>query len=322
MKKTLQIVSAILLVMVFAAACAPSTPSASPSASASSSASAEPSTAASTEPSTAAPADSSTPSESVAPESSPAVEGTPSIDAIKAKGKLVMMTNAAFPPFEYLGDDNNVAGVDVDICKAIADKIGVELEVINMEFDGIIPSIQTSKGDIGAAGITIREDRSRAVDFSTLYMDSAQHVMLKADDTEISNTANDTPEKLIAALEGKVIGVQLGTTGDIFTTENIKAKEIKSYKNYPDASLDLAAGRLDAIVIDTLPCQEIVKANSKLKYIEMPLNAEQFALAIAKSKPDLMSVVNTVLDELKSSGELTKIVDKHVNAYKQATPAE
>ncbi len=227
------------------------------------------------------------------------------VDAIKAKGELVMLTNAAFPPFEYLGADNNVVGVDVDIAQAVADELGVALKVVDMDFDGIVPAIQTGKGDLGVAGMTATEERMKTVDFSINYVDAAQVIIVRADDTSIAGAAD---------LEGKNVGVQNGTTGDLYVTDETGANPYR-YKTGADAAIELTNGKLDAVVLDEMPANEIVASNSALKVLDEPLTEEQYAIAIAKGKDDLKAVVDSVVAKLLEEGK----IDEWIEAHKQAS---
>lgn len=220
---------------------------------------------------------------------------------IKESGELVMLTNAAFPPFEYLSSDNEVAGVDVEIAKAIAEEIGVQLKIVDMDFDGIITSIQSGKGDIGASGITATDERRKSVDFSINYVDAAQLIIVKAD-----NTAINGPEDL----DGKKVGAQSGTTGETFLTDETQA-EVYRFKTAADAAMELSNGKLDAVVVDELPAKQIVATYSGLKVLDVPLTEEQYAIAIAKGSDDLKEVVDKVIAELLESGKIDQWIEEH-----------
>lgn len=229
-------------------------------------------------------------------------EGTPTIDRIKAAGKLTMLTNAAFPPFEYLDDANNIAGVDVEIAQAIADEIGVELEIVDMDFDGIVMAIQNGQGDIAAAGMTATDERRNTIDFSINYLDATQLIIVP----EGSDIA--TP----ADLAGKTIGVQAGTTGALFVEDMVDDAKLSAFKTGPDAGLALANGQLDAVVIDEMPAKKIVEANAGLVLLDEPLTVEQYAIGIAKGNDDLTAVVNTVLERLLAEGAIDALIAKHM----------
>lgn len=242
--------------------------------------------------------------ESGEPAAEPAAEGsTPTVDKIKAAGKLVMLTNAGFAPYEFLGDDNSVIGVDVEIAKAIAAEMGVELEVVDMDFDGIIIAVQSGKGDLGIAGMTNTEERSQTVDFSVNYVDSLQMIIVP-EGSAITGPAD---------LSGKTVGVQMGTTGDLFVTDSATGVNVQRYKTGPDAGAELAAGKLDAVVIDAGPAAQIAKANPGLVVLETPATdePEQYAIAIAKGNEDLKTLVDSVLEKLIADGQIQAWIDEY-----------
>lgn len=294
MKKIMTIVIAVVLCVALLASCA-----AAPAASSAPASSAAASVAAS----------SAAPSEAASASASEV--SSAKIDAIKKAGKLVMMTNAAFPPYEYLGSDNQVAGVDVQLSQAIADKLGVKLEVTNMEFDSLIPALVAGKGDIVAAGLTITDERKQSVDFSDPYADATQLIIIKEDNTNI-NTADD--------LKGKTIGVQLGTTGDIYVSD-IEGATPKQYKTAIDAGLDLANGKLDAVVIDKLPAQNIVSSNKGLKIIDTPLTDEHYAVAVNKGDEGFLALINGVIKDLISAGTIEKWTEDNAKEAAVASPS-
>ena len=237
-----------------------------------------------------------------------AESATPNVDAIKAAGKIVMLTNAAFPPFEYLADELNedgtakVAGVDADIAAEIAKDLGVELEIIDMDFDGIILAVQSGKGDFGAAGMTVTAEREEQVAFSIKYVKSAQYILVKAD-SDITCAAD---------LEGKTIGVQLGTTGDFYATDEIPGSTVMPYKDAVTASLDLANGRIDAVITDELPAKSIAASNEALKLIEEVLTEEEYAIAVAKEKTDLIEAINATITRLQEEGLIEVFINTHM----------
>lgn len=246
-------------------------------------------------------------SESAASEEAPAAEGS-DVARIKEAGELVMLTNCGFPPFEYI-DGTEPAGVDVDICKAIADKLGVELKVVDMDFDGVINALVAGKGDIIGAGMTITPEREESVDFSEVYFTSAQYMILPADSTLAT----------LEDLKGKTIGVQTGTTGDLFIDGEIKdgalkdsGATLKQYKTGLEAALDLNNGRLDCVVLDQFPAQTIVSQNGDaLKVSENAINdSESYALAMNKGS-DLVAVANEVLTGMIDNGTIDELVITH-----------
>lgn len=270
---------------------------------------AEPAAPAATEAPAAEPAATEAPAEPAAS----AASATPNVDAIKAAGKLVMLTNAGFSPYEFLGKDNKVIGVDVEIATAVAESLGVELEVVDMDFDAIVFAIQAGKGDLGVAGISNTPERAETVDFSINYVDSQQMIIVP-EGSDITG-----PE----GLAGKSVGVQMGTTGDLFVTDNIEGANVQRYKTGPDAGAELAAGKLDAVVIDAGPAAQIAAANQGLTVLETPANSEpeQYAIAIAKGKEDLKAAVDAVLEKLIADGQIAAWIDEY-NAISAAEGAD
>ena len=280
-----------ILAMTMAASLAACGGSSAPSSSADPASSAAPSSSAEA----SAPAESS---------SSEASDSTPNIDRIKSAGKLVMMTNASFPPFEYIGDYGKPAGVDVDVAQAIADDLGVELEILDMNFDLLIDSLKTDKGDIAAAGMTIKPERAEQVDFSIEYVKSAQYVIVKAG----SGVTAD-------ALDGLTIAVQELTTGDFYATDEVAAKEVLRFKSGIDAGAALSAGKCDAVIIDKLPAESIAaNSNGALEVLPDSLTEESYAIAVKKECPDLLDAVNKVLEQMVANGEIDELVTKHMTA--------
>lgn len=239
-----------------------------------------------------------------------------SVDAIKQKGEIVMLTNAAFPPFEYQADDGSVQGVDVDIAQAIADKLGVKLTVVDMDFDSIVNSLKAGKGDFAAAGMTITDERKKQVDFSDEYVTSSQMVVVRSDSTLSGDKATLDKE-----LSGKNIAVQAGTTGDWYasgdeenTGSTIKDANVLQYKSATEAGLHLANGKADAIIIDQKPAEAIVAANDgKLKMLDTKLTDEQYAFAVQKGNTELVNVINEVIKEYKGD-KVNELINKHMGA--------
>lgn len=224
---------------------------------------------------------------------------------ITSDGKLVMLTNAAFPPYEYRTSDGTVAGIDADLAQAIADRLGVELEIVDMEFDSLIPALTTGKGDIVAAGVTITPERQESVDFSKTYADAKQLIIVPVEGATVAGEDD---------LTGKNIGVQLGTTGDILASD-IEDANVSQYKSGIEAAMDLQNGRLDAVILDLLPAQNIASQNDDLTVIDMEsTDEEQYAVAIAKNNEDFLEVINAVIAELLDNGTIEELTTKHIEA--------
>ena len=231
---------------------------------------------------------------------------TDQVEAIKKAGKIQMTTNAEFEPFEYK-DGDEIVGIDIDRSQAIAAKRGVKLEVSDIAFDSLIPSMNAGKADFIAAGMTATEDRKKNVDFSDPYFNASQAIIV----------AKDSDIKTREDLNGKTVGVQQGTTGDTYCTNDdgssdVKVKEVKRYPKGMDAVSDLIAGRLDAVVIDDYPAEKLAAKNAdKVVKLDDALTEEEYAIAMPKGS-DLVDVVNGVIKDLKDSGELNKIIDKYI----------
>lgn len=219
-----------------------------------------------------------------------------------AGGTLVMATNAEFPPYEY-HDGGEIVGIDVEIARAIATEMGMDFEIEDVAFDSIIPEIQSGKADFGAAGMTVTEDRKQSVDFSDPYATATQMIIVKSD-SEIASPDD---------LEGKTIGVQLGTTGDIYSGD-IKDATVERYNKGFEAVQALSQGKIDAVVIDGEPAKVFVSENQDLKLLDEAFTTEEYAICVKKGNTELLDGINAAIAKLKESGELQKIVDKYITA--------
>lgn len=213
--------------------------------------------------------------------------------------KLVMVTEATFPPYEFR-EGGKIVGIDVDLMKAVAKKTGRELVVEDMSFDSVIAAVQAGKADVAASGITVTDERKRQVGFSHPYV-TAQQVVIVPKDSEIRGSAD---------LKGKRIGVQHGTTGDLYVTKNIREPE-----RFPNGSLAVAAldaGKLDAVVLDGEPSKVHVALHENLVILDEPLTTEEYAIAVNRKNTALLEEINAVIDELRENGGLEKIKAKYV----------
>ena len=215
---------------------------------------------------------------------------------------LVMATNAEFPPYEYY-EGQDIVGIDAEIAAAIAEKLGCELKIEDMAFDSIIAAVTSGKADFGLAAMTVTEDRLESVNFSDTYATATQ-VVIVAEDSAIAGVAD---------LEGKKIGVQLGTTGDIYA-EDVADATIERYNKGFEAVQALSQGKIDAVIIDNEPAKVFVSENEGIKILEEDFAVEEYAMAIAKENTDLLEKVNTALAELTEDGTLQAIVDKYISA--------
>lgn len=231
---------------------------------------------------------------------------TSSIDQIKKNGYVTMSTNAEFEPFEYK-DGGNFAGIDIEISQAIAKKLGVTLKINDVAFDSLVAELQSSKANFVAAGMTASEDKKKNVDFSNTYFKASQSIIV----------AKDSNIKDRSGLAGKVVGVQQGTTGDIYCTDEDKTnkvniKTVKRYNKGVDAVTDLLNGKIDAVVIDDFPAQKFVSKNAD-KIVKLPdaLTVEEYAIAVKKGDAEMLKVVNDVLAQMQSDGSMDKLIEKY-----------
>ena len=217
-------------------------------------------------------------------------------------GKLVMATNAAFPPYEMV-EGNEIVGIDAEIAKLIADDLGKELVIEDMAFDSIIAAVQTGKADIAMAGLTITEDRKQNINFSDPYTEAAQVIVVKNDSTVAS------PDDLV----GKTIGVQIGTTGDIYA-EDIADATIERYSKYFEAINALTQGKIDAVIVDREPGKVFVSDSEDLKMIDEEFTLEEYAIGVAKENTELLDQINASLKKLQESGQIDAIINKYIKA--------
>ena len=224
-------------------------------------------------------------------------------------GKLIMSTNAAFPPYEMTADDGSFEGIDVEIAGAIAEKLGLELQIDDMDFDAALLAAQTGKSDMVMAGVTVTEDRQTVMDFSDSYAAGIQ-VVIVPEDSDIAS---------IDDMTGKMIGVQRGTTGDQYCSASVEdggfgEENVTRYDNGLTAVQALNNGQVDCVVIDNAPAQEFVAANPGLKILDTEYANEEYAIGVAKGNTQLLDAINTAITELKADGTIQSILDKYISA--------
>lgn len=219
-------------------------------------------------------------------------------------GKLTMATNATFPPYEMTTDAGDIEGIDVETAQAIAEKLGLELQIDDMDFDAALLSVQQGKADIAMAGITVTDERKAVMAFSDSYATGIQSIIVP----EGSDIAS--PDDLA----GKKIGTQRGTTGYIYCTDDFGEDSVVAYDNGLTAVQALNNGQVDAVVIDNAPAKEYVAANPGLKVLETSYAEEDYAIGMNKDNTALVEAVNAALEELKADGTLQSIVDKYITA--------
>lgn len=218
-------------------------------------------------------------------------------------GVLTMATNAYFPPYEYY-EGNEIVGIDAEIAQEVANRLGLELVIEDVEFDSIIAGVQSGKYDIGCAGMTVTEERLEAVNFSQPYSTGIQSIIV----TEGSDITDlDT---LIAS--GCMVGVQSGTTGDLYMTDEVGEDRIDRYNKGNDAILALLNGVVGAVVIDDQPAQAFVEVNEGLVILDTPYTVEDYAMAISKDNEALLNAINEVLAEMEADGTIAAIIETYI----------
>ena len=218
-------------------------------------------------------------------------------------GKLTMATNAAFPPYEMTTDAGDFEGIDIETAQAIADKLGLELQIDDMDFDAALLSVQQGKADIVMAGVTVTDERKAVMDFSDSYATGIQSIIVP----EGSDIAS--PDDLA----GKKIGTQRGTTGYIYCSDDFGDENVVAYDDGLTAVQALNNGQVDAVVIDNAPAKEFIAANPGLVILETSYAEEDYAIGLAKGS-SLEDAINSALEELKADGTLQSIVDKYISA--------
>lgn len=238
-----------------------------------------------------------------AEETTEAAEETAALTTVNA-GKLTMSTNAAFPPYEMTTDSGEFEGIDIEIAGAIAEKLGLELVVDDMDFDAALLAAQQGKSDIVMAGVSVTEERQQVMEFSNSYATGVQ-VVIVAEDSNIASVDD---------IADKMIGTQRGTTGNIYCTDDYGEDHVTTYDNGLTAVQALMNGQVDCVVIDQEPAKAFVAANQGLKILETEYVSEDYAIGMAKGNTALLEAVNTALAELQADGTVQAIVDKYISA--------
>ena len=242
-----------------------------------------------------APADEEAPSEEVAEEATPETTG----------GVLKMGTNAYFQPYEYY-DGDKIVGIDAEIAAAIADKLGMELVIEDMEFSSIITAVDTGAVDFGMAGMTVTEERLQSVDFSSSYANGVQSIIVKED------SAIASVDDLYGEGVTYKVGVQLGTTGDIYSSDDFGAERVVQFTTANEAVLSLVAGNLDCVIIDNEPAKALVAENAGLKILDTSYADEDYAICVKKGNTELLDKINIAIDELTAEGTIDAIIEKYI----------
>lgn len=218
------------------------------------------------------------------------------------KEKLVMATNAAFPPYEYVEGDS-FAGIDVEIAKAIAAELGMELQIEDVEFGSIVAGVQSGKYSMGMAGMTVTEERKQSVNFSITYAKGVQSVIVA------ENSAIKTVDDITSANK---IGVQQDTTGDIYATDDYGEAAVVRYKTGADAVQALKTGKVDCVIIDNEPAKSYVAATSGLTILDTAYCEEDYAICVNKNNTELLNKIDAALTKLKENGTIDKIISKYI----------
>ncbi len=223
---------------------------------------------------------------------------------------LVMATNANFPPYEYHEGDK-IVGIDAEIAEKIAEELGMEFRIEDMAFDSILPAVQSGKADFGMAGMTVTEDRLKSVNFSTSYATGIQVVIVK------EGSSITSVDDLFAEGANHKIGVQINTTGDIYSTDDIEKKGlgvIERYNNGADAIQALVTDKIDCVIIDNEPAKSFVAANEGLTILSSEYTVEDYAICFNKNSTELLEKVNTALEKLIADGTVKAIIEKYIPA--------
>ena len=221
----------------------------------------------------------------------------------KKDNVLTMATNAAFPPYEYY-ENEKIVGIDAEIAEVIAEKLGMELEIVDTEFGSIIAGVQAGKYDMGMAGLTVTDERKEMVNFTSSYATGIQSIIV----------TEDSDIKTLDDLDGKKIGVQQDTTGHIYSADDFGDEMVTPFNKGADAVAALSSGKVDCVIIDNEPAKSFVKVNKGLKILDTDYAVEDYAICIAKDNNELLDKVNKALEELIADGTVQKIVDKYINA--------
>lgn len=227
--------------------------------------------------------------------------------SVSEDNKLIVGTEAGFAPYEFMEGDK-VVGIDMDIAQAIADEMGKELEIKNMDFTGALLAVQQGKIDFVAAAVSVDEERKQSMDFSTEYVNSTDVVVVNKDNPAVTNESE---------LKDKTIGVQQGNIADIWVTDTLKAKKIKRYTKFVQASEDLKNNKIDCIVMDVYPAEELVDKNNSLEILKNPegtyleVFSDNYAIAVKKGNTELLDEINKVIEQLKTNGKIEEFTAKY-----------
>ncbi len=237
-------------------------------------------------------------------ETTEATEAQPAFTTVE-EGKLIMATNAYFPPYEFY-EGEQIVGIDAEIAAAIAEKLGLELVINDMEFDSIITAVATGAADFGLAGMTITEDRLKEVDFSISYATGVQAIIVK------EGSPITTVDDLYAEGATYKVGVQLGTTGDIYASDDFGSDRVSQYSKGNEAVAALLGGDIDCVIIDNQPAESFVAANDGLVILETAYANEDYAACLAQNNDALLDAINKAIEDLIVDGTIDAIIAKYI----------
>lgn len=224
--------------------------------------------------------------------------------SIVSDGVLDLGTSADLPPYEFYDENNKIVGIDAEIAEAIGQKLGVKVNLQDMEFANIIASIESNKLDGGIAGLSKTPEREKSVNFTETYAKSVQKVLVKKD------SGYKTPEDL----KGKKIGTQLGTTGESVSKDEYGEENVQSFNKNSDAVVALNSGKIDAVVLDEQTVEKFAEANDGLEVLEDSLADDEYAIALDKKNDKLLEEVNKAIKELQEDGTIDNIVKKYTES--------
>ena len=230
-------------------------------------------------------------------------EETSAAEAREDDGKLIMATEAGFAPYEYTEDGSTVIGVDVDIANEIAKAMGKELVFQNMNFDSALLAVQQGKVDFAAAGISVTPEREEQMDFSIEYTTSKQVVVVKKDAGRVAS---------VDALNADtVVGVQGGTVADSYCQDDLGTKDLKQYSKFMEAAMDLKNDKIDCIIMDSLPAEQMVAENDDLEILDGEVFTDKYAIAVQKGNKEMLDQINEVLQKLVDDGKVDEFIINH-----------
>ncbi|BBF41853.1 amino acid ABC transporter, amino acid-binding/permease protein [Lachnospiraceae bacterium KM106-2] len=229
--------------------------------------------------------------------------------------EIIVATEPGFAPYEYL-DGNEVVGIDMDISKEIAKELGKKLVIKQMDFDGALQAAQSGKVDFVAAGVSVTEDRKKVMDFSDNYVDSTEVVVVNKSNTTIK-AGKDKDGNETVSLDGMIVGVQQGNVADLWVEDNTKCKEEKRYTQFAQGANDLKNNKIDCLVMDQYPAEELVKKNDNLIILQGEkgnaiLFQDQYAIATKKGNKEMLEKINKVIKKLKDEGKIEEFTKNHV----------